>query len=305
MIQATGLSKRFAGVTALDRVDLEARPGEVLGFLGPNGAGKTTTMRILAGFLQPNAGSVRICGVDAEREPRRARSYLGYLPEGAPAYPELRIGEYLKFRAALKGVPRSQQQSRIREVAAQVGLAGELRRVIGELSKGYRQRVGLADALLARPEVLILDEPTDGLDPNQRSETLELVRTLAKDRTVILSTHILPEVERICARVVILDHGKVVAEGKPTDLVRPHTLLRIEARAVRDPLLHALRAIDGVTHVTVESESDGVVQLRAECAHDVREAIAEAVHKFGKLRELAPYATGLDALFARLTRRSQ
>jgi ABC-2 type transport system ATP-binding protein len=295
VIRASGLSKRFAGVTALDGVDLEARPGEVLGFLGPNGAGKTTTMRILAGYLPANAGSVVVCDVDAAKDPLRARAHIGYLPEGAPAYPDMRIVEYLKFRGALKGVPRSERNARAEEAAGQCGLKGELRRMIGELSKGYRQRVGLADALLARPQVLILDEPTDGLDPNQRSETLELIRTLATERTVILSTHILPEVERICARVVILDHGKVIASGKPSDLVRPH--LRLEARGDQSQLLAALRAVPGVSAASAEGEV-----YRIEHSGDVREAVAEAVQKTGKLRELAPSATSLEALFARLTR---
>jgi ABC-2 type transport system ATP-binding protein len=301
VIRASGLSKRFAGVTALDGVDLEARPGEVLGFLGPNGAGKTTTMRILAGFLLPNAGRVQVCDVDAAKDPLRARAHIGYLPEGAPAYPDMRIGEYLKFRGALKGVPRVERAARADQAAAECGLKGELRRMIGELSKGYRQRVGLADALLARPQVLILDEPTDGLDPNQRAETLELIKTLAKDRTVILSTHILPEVERICGRVVILDKGKVVAEGKPSDLVRPYASLRAEARGEKDPLLAAVRAIPGVERAEA-TVTDGIVTLRIDCTGDLREAIAESIHQIGKLRELAPTATGLEALFAKLTR---
>ncbi|HEX8953157.1 MAG TPA: ATP-binding cassette domain-containing protein, partial [Polyangia bacterium] len=195
MLRASALTMRYAGrVTALDAVSFEARPGEVLGFLGPNGAGKTTAMRICTGYLQPTSGQVSICGIDVAADPLAARARLGYLPESVPLYPEQRVEEYLSYRAALKGVPRRERRARIDEALAAVALAPERRRVIGQLSKGYRQRVGLADALLHQPDVLILDEPTDGLDPNQRRDTLALIARLGKERTVVLSTHILPEV---------------------------------------------------------------------------------------------------------------
>jgi len=323
MLRATGLVRRFAGVTALDGVALAASKGEVLGFLGPNGAGKTTTMRILAGFLAPDSGRVEVCGIDLARESRRARARIGYLPEGVALHPDMRIGEWLGFRAGLKGVVRRERRAQVEGAAARVGLAGELRRMIGTLSKGYRQRVGLADALLGAPEVLILDEPTDGLDPNQRREVLELIRELGRERAVVLSTHVLPEVERVCGRVIILDRGKVVAEGKPAELQRAHDLLRVEARAPRAALLAALRAIDGVTAVELDGPhpvagdagatgtgADGeggeheIVRLRVRSARDLREAVAEAVHTVGKLRMLAPSASGLEALFAKLTERA-
>ena len=289
---------RYAGrVTALDAVSFEARPGEVLGFLGPNGAGKTTAMRICTGYLQPTSGSVSICDIDVAADPLAARARLGYLPESVPLYPEQRVDEYLAYRAALKGVPRRERRARIDEALAAVALTSERRRLIGQLSKGYRQRVGLADALLHRPDVLILDEPTDGLDPNQRRETLALIASLGKERTVVLSTHILPEVESVCARVVILDRGRVIAQGAPADLVDADRDLTLQARGDREAIVAALRAVDGVVEIVVQ---DGGT-YRVKTARDVREAIARAVLAVGELRELRPAALGLERLFAQLT----
>jgi gliding motility-associated transport system ATP-binding protein len=288
---------RYAGrVTALDAVSFEARPGEVLGFLGPNGAGKTTAMRICTGFLQPTAGSVSICGIDVATDPLAARARLGYLPESVPLHPEMRVEEYLRYRAALKGVPRRDRRPRIADALAAVALTDERRRIVGQLSKGYRQRVGLADALLHRPDVLILDEPTDGLDPNQRRETLALIGRLGKERTVVLSTHILPEVESVCARVVILDRGRVIAEGRPAELVDADRDLRLVARGDEDKIIAAVRAIDGVTEVVVQDDA-----FRIRAARDVREQIARAVVGVAELRELRPAALGLERVFQQLT----
>ena len=296
---------RYAGrVTALDGVSFEARPGEVLGFLGPNGAGKTTAMRICTGYLAPTAGNVRVCGIDVADDPLAARARLGYLPESVPLYPELRVEEYLAYRAALKGVAHADRRARIDEALAAVALVPERRRIIGQLSKGYRQRVGLADALLHRPDVLILDEPTDGLDPNQRRDTLALIATLGKERTVILSTHILPEVESVCARVVILDRGRVIAEGRPADLVDAERDLRLVARPTapndREAIVAAVRAVDGVVEV---SALDGDA-FRVKSARDVREAVARAVLAVAELRELRPSALGLERVFSELTVRA-
>ena len=292
---------RYAGrVTALDAVSFEARPGEVLGFLGPNGAGKTTAMRICTGYLQPTGGQVSVCGVDVATDPRAARERLGYLPESVPLYPEQRVDEYLSYRAALKGVPRRQRRARIDEALTAVALAPERRRVIGQLSKGYRQRVGLADAQLHPPDVLILDEPTDGLAPNQRREPLALIARLGKERTVILSTHILPEVESGCSRVVILDRGRVIAEGRPADLVDAERDLQLSARGDQEAIVAALRAVDGVVEIVVQ----GGDAYRIKTSRDVREAIARAVLTAGELRERRPAALGLERLFAQLTVKS-
>jgi ABC-2 type transport system ATP-binding protein len=301
VLRAVDLTMRFGGVTALDGIGFEARPGEVLGFLGPNGAGKTTTMRILTGFLTPTRGRVEVGGRDLAEDSKGARARIGYLPESVPLYPEMRVVEYLRYRAALKGVPRGDRRARIDEAAKSTGIAPELKRTIGQLSKGYRQRVGLADALLHRPEVLILDEPTDGLDPNQRRDVLQLVGELGKTRTVILSTHILPEVQAVCGRVVILDRGRVIASGKPEELSRGGRL-RVVARGDRGALEAALRAVAGVTAVTV-TPHDEEHEFLVDADSDVREAIAQAVLTVGKLRELAPASQGLDEVFARLTRK--
>jgi ABC-2 type transport system ATP-binding protein len=304
VIRAIDLGMRYAGVTALDGVSFEAHPGEVLGFLGPNGAGKTTTMRILTGYLPPSRGTVEVCGRALADDSRAARAHIGYLPESVPLYSEMRVDEYLGHRAALKGVAGRARKKRVEAACAQVGLLSERRRIIGQLSKGFRQRVGLADALVHEPEVLILDEPTDGLDPNQRRDVLALIAELAAERTVVLSTHILPEVESVCGRVVILDHGRVIAEGKPAELARAHLQLRVVARAEPGALETALRAIDGVTEVKLAADAgeEGVAAVQVVCARDVREAIAEGVQRIGHLRELRPATLGLDAVFARLTR---
>ena len=301
MLRASALTMRYAGrVTALDAVSFEARPGEVLGFLGPNGAGKTTAMRICTGFLQPTAGRVTVCDIDVADDPLAARAKVGYLPESVPLYPEMRVEEYLGYRAALKGVPRRDRRARLDEALAAVALEPERRRIIGQLSKGYRQRVGLADALLHRPEVLILDEPTDGLDPNQRRDTLALIAKLGAERTVILSTHILPEVESVCGRVVILDRGRIIAEGRPAELVDAERDLRLVARGEPDAIVAAVRAVDGVVEIVVQDGDS----YRVKTTRDVREALARAVLAVGELRELRPAALGLERLFAELTVRA-
>ena len=291
---------RFAGgVTALDGVTFEARAGQVLGFLGPNGAGKTTAMRICTGFLAPTSGRVTIGELDVAGDPLAARARLGYLPESVPLYSEMRVDEYLAYRAALKGVPAKIRRARIDEAIASVAIAPERRRIIGQLSKGYRQRVGLADALLHAPDVLILDEPTDGLDPNQRRDILDLIARLGQDRAVILATHILPEVEAVCARVVILDRGRVIAEGAPAALIDADRDLHVVARGDRDALVAAIRAVDGVT--SVDGEAD---RYRIRSERDVREPLARAILAAGELRELRPAAAGLERVFATLTGRA-
>jgi ABC-2 type transport system ATP-binding protein len=283
MLRATALTMRYAGVTALDGVSFEARPGEVLGFLGPNGAGKTTAMRICTGYLPPSGGSVSVCGIDVATDSLGARARIGYLPESVPLYPEMRVHEYLGYRAALKNVARKDRKARIEEALAAVELGSERRRVIGQLSKGYRQRVGLADALLHRPDVLILDEPTDGLDPNQRRDVLGLIARLGRERTVVLSTHILPEVESVCARVVILDRGRVIAEGRPDDLMRVDRELRVVFSGDREKVLAAIRALPGVTDVHDDDVPRGASAGAAAQSHSV-ESLAN-----GGLRSDAVY----------------
>ncbi len=221
------VSKTFGGVVALDRVSFSVKRGEVVGFLGPNGAGKTTTLRIIAGFLAADAGRVLVDGRDVATDGLAVRARLGYLPESCPLHGEMRVEEYLAYRARLKGVPRGEIAARVDGALAMARVGDVRRRLCGHLSKGYRQRVGLADALVGRPPILVLDEPTAGLDPNQIREVRDLIRSLAADHTVLLSSHILPEVEAVATRVVILVAGKIVAEDRPEAL-----RARLSGRAV-------------------------------------------------------------------------
>ena len=213
MIEVRGLTKRYGDITALEGVSFKVERGEVVGFLGLNGAGKTTALRILATYLTPNQGEAVVAGFDTIQEPMEVRRGVGYLPEHPPLYPEDTVREYLRFCAALRKVPRRQRRASVDEAVERCGLEEVAHRLIGNLSKGYRQRVGLAQALVHRPEVLILDEPTIGLDPHQIREIRNLIRSLAESRTVLLSTHILPEVTMTCARAIIIHEGRVAAEG--------------------------------------------------------------------------------------------
>ena len=220
MIEVTDLTKRYAGVTAVSSITFSVARGEIVGLLGPNGAGKSTTMRILAGYLPASSGTVRIAGLDVFRESKEVRRRIGYMPENNPLHHDLRVREYLKFRARLKGLRRKRSRERVDVVMEQCGLAHVSRRIIGQLSKGYRQRVGLADALVHEPELIILDEPTIGLDPNQIRSVRQLIKSLSPVHTVLISTHILPEAEMTCNRMVIMYEGKILAADTPENLQR-------------------------------------------------------------------------------------
>jgi len=309
MIEAKGLTKRFGERAAVEDVTFSIGRGEVVGFLGPNGAGKSTTMRMLTGYLPPTSGEARVGGRDVSADPLATRAAIGYLPENNPLYEDLRVCEYLSFRAALKGVPRGRRAARI---DAAVGLAelGEVRsRIIGACSKGFRQRIGLADALLADPPVLILDEPTVGLDPAQVVHVRELIKTLARDHTVILSTHILPEVEAICSRALILHRGRLLYDGPVADLRRglqgPSVLVTTagESAAARA----CLAAVPGVVSVeAVEAGGDGRPRFRVRAGEgaDVREALfwACAGAKVA-LVEMTAESVSLEEAFLSLTTR--
>src|SRR5437867_18078 len=267
MIEAENLTKRYAGVTALSGVSFEVNRGEIVGFLGPNGAGKTTTMRILTGFIPASAGRVEVAGCDVFEESLEVRRHVGYMPENNPLYVDMRVSEYLKYRARLKGVPRSERRDRLEEVVKMTGLAEVERRVIGQLSKGYRQRVGLADALLADPDLLILDEPTIGLDPVQIRQVRQLIKDLGKRHTILLSTHILPEVEMTCNRVIIIHRGKILASDTPANLMKTlHSggLIQVEVRGPRDEVEAKVRGLDGVQSISVEPGEDDYVRLLVE-----------------------------------------
>lgn len=217
MIEIRGLTKHFGPLEAVAGVDLEVGKGEVLGFLGPNGAGKSTTMKMVTGFIAPTSGSVRVCGHDVSQDPVAAKSAIGYLPEGAPAYPDMTTESFLHFIAEVRGFSGSDRAQRVETAIRRAHLEGVLRQPIETLSKGYKRRVGLAQAILHDPPVLIMDEPTDGLDPNQKKEVRDLIRGMAKEKAIILSTHILEEVEALCTRVVIIDRGRVVFDGSPEE----------------------------------------------------------------------------------------
>src|SRR5882672_1015783 len=218
MIEVSNLTKRYAGRTAVDDISFTVARGEIVGLLGPNGAGKSTTMRVLSGFMPATSGTVRVAGFDVFHDSDEVRRRIGYLPENNPLHPEMRVREYLKFRARLKGLGWSKSRERVKTVMEQCGLTDVGRRVIGQLSKGYKQRVGLADALVHEPELIILDEPTIGLDPHQIRSVRQLIKDLACDHTVLISTHILSEVEMTCNRVLIMHQGKILAADTPQNL---------------------------------------------------------------------------------------
>ena len=218
MIEIRHLTKRYGPFTAVDDISFTVEPGQVLGFLGPNGAGKSTTMKMITGFLAPTAGSIRVCGHDVQSAPLAAKACMGYLPEGAPSYAEMSVRAFLDFIADVRGLSGERRTARLNDVIARLGLSGVLEQVIETLSKGYRRRVGLAQALLHDPQVLILDEPTDGLDPNQKHEVRSLISAMAKDKIIVISTHILEEVDAVCNRAIIIANGRILADDTPKSL---------------------------------------------------------------------------------------
>jgi len=261
MISVKNLTKRFGNITAVDDVTLEVERGEVLGFLGPNGAGKSTTMKMVTGFLQPTGGSVSVCGHDLTSDAIRAKEQIGYLPEGAPAYPDMTPRAFLGFIADIRGLSGGERSARLDEVIAKTHIENVLDQSIETLSKGFKRRVGLAQAILHDPPVLVLDEPTDGLDPNQKHEVRTLIRDMAKDKAIVLSTHILEEVEALCTRVIIIAKGRIVFDGTPLDLEtrsRHHNAVSITLRPESTKgVREALEALEGVSSVEDISRESG------------------------------------------------
>jgi ABC-2 type transport system ATP-binding protein len=307
MIEVQELTKFYGPVAALREVSFSVERGEVVGFLGPNGAGKTTAMRIITGYLAPTAGQVRVAGHDVTREPLKAKAHIGYLPERVPLYREMTARGYLAFVAEVKGIPRSERPRRIEAVLDMCGVRTEADRLVGHLSKGFQQRLGLAQALLGDPEVLILDEPTAGLDPKQITEIRALIRELGQDRTVILSTHILPEVAVTCQRVLIIHEGRLVAADTPANLAArhgPHTKVRIVVQAPWQELRDHLGRLRGVVAVREESSRiDGasVAVVEVEKGRDLRGEIARAVVERGwQLLELTALQASLEEVFVQL-----
>ncbi|RME90771.1 MAG: ABC transporter ATP-binding protein [Anaerolineae bacterium] len=302
MIQVVGLTKDYGARRAIENLTFEARQGEVLGFLGPNGAGKTTTMRILTGYMPPTAGTARVAGYDVVSESLEVRRRVGYLPETVPLYPDMTVFDYLEFMADLRHLPNA--DDRVAEVLDVVGMAERADSYIGNLSKGMRQRVGLAQALLHKPEVLILDEPTIGLDPAQVVEVRNLIREIGRDRTVLLSTHILSEAQQLCDRVLIINKGHIVAEDTPENLqARLFGAERVVVRVRGDAegLEERIAAVDGVQDV--ERKADGGVEFRFAPGQDVRPQVARAVVQAGyDLLEMRPVGVSLEEIFLQLTR---
>jgi ABC-2 type transport system ATP-binding protein len=307
MIEVESLTKRYGRATAVDGVSFRVERGEVLGFLGPNGAGKTTTMRILTCYLPPTDGTARVAGYDVFAQPLEVKKRVGYLPETPPLYPDMSVQDYLDFCARIKGVARSEQRARVAEAIERCRVGDVRGKLIAKLSKGYRQRVGLAQAILHNPDVLILDEPTAGLDPKQIIETRELIRSLAGSHTIVLSTHILPEVSMTCGRVVIINAGRVVAEDTPENLTRRLKgagALRVEARGDEASLLAVARAVPGVLAVHPRGGHDGAVVLdvEQEAGRDVRADLAAAIVGGGHgLLGLSQVGMSLEEIFLHLT----
>ena len=307
MIEVQHLSKRYGRVNAVDDVSFRVERGEILGFLGPNGAGKTTTMRILTGYMPATEGKAIVAGFDVFDQPIEAKRRTGYLPETPPLYPDMTILEYLTFVAKVKGVPPSERRQRIQQVMERTRVTDMANRLCSKLSKGYKQRVGLAQALIHNPDVLILDEPTAGLDPKQIIETRQLIKQLAGDHTIILSTHILPEVSQTCQRVVIINKGKVVAVDTPDNLtarLRGSETMYVQVDTNAGDASAALARVPGVTRVVESERRDSFIayEVDSETGRDVRRELARTLVSGGwGLLELRPMRMSLEDIFLSLT----
>jgi ABC-2 type transport system ATP-binding protein len=308
MIEVSNLTKRYAGRTAVSDISFHVARGEIVGLLGPNGAGKSTTMRILSSFMPATSGTVRVAGFDVFHESDEVRRRIGFMPENNPLYPEMRVREYLKFRARIKGLGWKKSRERVDTVMEQCGLTDVQKRIIGQLSKGYRQRVGLADALVHEPELIILDEPTIGLDPNQIRSVRQLIKSLAGKHTVLISTHILPEAEMMCSRMLIMFDGKILAADTPENLQRlmaGGSQIVAEIAAGAAELKEIFSQMAGVEQFDV-SASDGEFQrcaLTPRDGHDLRPAIFSLARERGwTLRELTRSRHSLEDIYVQVTK---
>jgi gliding motility-associated transport system ATP-binding protein len=316
MIKVEGLTKRYARTVAVDNISFEVEKGQIVGFLGPNGAGKTTTMRVLTCFLPPTGGKASVAGFDVLEHPMEVKKRIGYLPETPPVYPEMEVIEYLKFVGKLKGIPSSDVNRRVDEVMERCAVADVRTKLIGKLSKGYRQRVGLAQAIIHNPDVLILDEPTSGLDPKQIIETRELIRSLAGDHTIILSTHILSEVEHSCERVIIISKGKLAAIDSVANLtnrLRGSEAVALELEAADGKpnpteVQQRLETVSGVSRVMMKDSRNGRLLFEVESLQGkhIRADLARTVVNSGwNLSELKSIGLSLEDIFLQLTTAEQ
>jgi len=307
MIKVSGVTKKYPGRLAVDHISFEVARGEIVGFLGPNGAGKTTTMRMLTGYLPMNSGRIEVAGYDVATQPKEVRRRIGYLPENCPLYPEMRVDEYLRFRAELKGVKPSARRAKINEVKEQCGLTEVGKRIIGQLSKGYRQRVGLADSLVHDPDLLVLDEPTVGLDPYQIRQVRELIKQLSEKHTILLCTHILPEVEAICERILIINEGKIVAADTEENLrkkLHSCTMIELEVKAGKEEALARIDALEGMDVHTCSTLPDGWlwIEVEADATEMCVELFKLAVTAGWALRKLSEQEHSLEDTFVQITR---
>jgi len=308
LIEASNLEKRFGDIVAVDGISLEVKKGEVLGFLGPNGAGKSTTMKMLTGFLEPDAGSARIAGIDVFAAPKLAKSRLGYLPEGAPAYGEMTVAAFLDFIAAVRGFERPEARRRVAGAVEKTELGGVLGQRIETLSKGFKRRVAIAQAILHDPEVLIMDEPTDGLDPNQKHHVRTLIGEMARDKAIIVSTHILEEVDAVCSRAIIINRGRIVADGTAEDLMRRlpyHNCIALKVSTARaESVSRALTELAAIAKVETIGAANGKVQLRAtpRDGAPVSSELASLIRsRLIEVEEVAVERGNLDDVFRQIT----
>ncbi len=306
MIEVQNLTKRYGSITAVNNISFRVERGEILGFLGPNGAGKTTTMRVITGYMPPTEGRVIIAGFDALDQPIDAKKRTGYLPEIPPLYPDMTVRDYLLFVAAIKNIPRVNRKAKVDQTLERVRITDMADRYCWKLSKGYRQRVGIAQALIHDPDVLILDEPTAGLDPKQIIETRQLIKDLAGDHTIVLSTHILPEVSQTCQRVVIINQGQVVAIDTPDNLTAQagdSEIVYLKIDTLGTNVTPTLTAVPGVTNIST-TETNGTIvslQVKTQQGENIRQQLAAAVVNQGAgLLELRPMKMSLEEVFLSL-----
>jgi ABC-2 type transport system ATP-binding protein len=306
MIEVKNLTKNYAGFKAVQGISFHVNKGEIVGFLGPNGAGKSTTMKILAGYLPPTDGSIQVSGFDVVTHSLDVRKRIGYMPENNPLYFDMRVDDFLSYRARVKGVPGKYVKDRVETVKRQTDIKSKERAIIGNLSKGFKQRVGLADAMVHEPDLLILDEPTIGLDPNQIRSVRDLIKELGKHHTILLSTHILPEVEMTCNRVLIINRGKIEASDTPanlTKLVRGGGALRLEVKASAGEIATKLRTVAHVEDVETSSTGEwATAKIYAKGGEDVRSGVWQLVRQENwELREMSRSRATLEDVFVELT----
>jgi ABC-2 type transport system ATP-binding protein len=308
MIEIKNLTKKIGDSQILNDISFTVKTGEIIGFLGPNGAGKTSTMKIITSYWTPTSGSILLDGIDAVKDSLKTRAKIGYLPENVPLYEDMKVSEYLKFVAEMRGLSGQKLKSRLEEVASACGVSGVMQKPIDELSKGYRQRVGLAQAIMGNPDVLILDEPTTGLDPNQIVEIRELIKKIGKEKTVIFSTHILGEVSAVCDRVIIINNGKIVGEGSPAELIskaKSKEIITVKVEGNKEAIAAVLNKISGVVAVTLAKTEGGVLVYQIETATGVddRAAINKALIIGGfNVLEISKAEANLEDVFRELTK---